>query len=209
MFVAIIAQEEEFDEKGAQMTPPGMHCINLPYLDDIRANPVEETATGLNSPKTSLSQSPESILILAREGLIDKMSLIVRAVTLNSFNPSKYPNPGLQWHYRILQAIALEEELPEKPEDKTIPKYSSIHKRIGPLAKEWGELLESEAPVPNKPVAAPAKRKAVTDGDSAPKVKREKKGVEAPSGDKLESLYEQGGLMTVCFLFGSGGLMAS
>jgi ATP-dependent DNA helicase 2 subunit 1 len=46
VFSAIIPQQEEFDDKGAQSTPPGMHCIVLPFQDDIRANPVEETATG-------------------------------------------------------------------------------------------------------------------------------------------------------------------
>ena len=35
---------------------------------------------------------------------------------------------ALQWHYRILQAMALDEELPETPEDKTIPKYRQIAK---------------------------------------------------------------------------------
>lgn len=38
------------------------------------------------------------------------------------------PNLALQWHYRILQALALDEDLPEKPEDKTIPKYRQIAK---------------------------------------------------------------------------------
>lgn len=35
---------------------------------------------------------------------------------------------ALQWHYRILQAMALDEDIPEKPDDKTIPKYKQIHK---------------------------------------------------------------------------------
>jgi ATP-dependent DNA helicase 2 subunit 1 len=46
-FVAIIPQAEELDEKDTQITPPGMHCITLPSLDDIRANPVEETVKGI------------------------------------------------------------------------------------------------------------------------------------------------------------------
>ena len=50
VFTAIIPQAEEFDEKGAQSTPPGMHCITLPFLDDIRANPVEGTVTGESFP---------------------------------------------------------------------------------------------------------------------------------------------------------------
>ena len=46
-FVAVVPQAEELDEKDTQITPPGMHCIILPSLDDIRANPVEETAKGI------------------------------------------------------------------------------------------------------------------------------------------------------------------
>lgn len=50
VFTAIIPQAEEFDDKGSQMTPPGMHCVILPFLDDIRANPVDSTAGGNFSP---------------------------------------------------------------------------------------------------------------------------------------------------------------
>lgn len=132
---------------------------------------------------------------------MDRMDEIIRLLTLKQFNPSKYPNPALQWHYRILQAIALEEELPEKPEDKTLPKYRRIHERIGAEAISWGELLDSAVPAGHaEPVKSTTKRKTVTNGDDMedrPKVKREKKKVEAPSRDKVESLYEQGTLMTV------------
>lgn len=38
--------------------------------------------------------------------------------------------------------MALDEELPEKPEDKTIPKYKQIDKRVGNEAVEWGSVLE-------------------------------------------------------------------
>lgn len=38
------------------------------------------------------------------------------------------PSAALQWHYRILQAMALEEDIPEQPDDKTIPKYRQIDK---------------------------------------------------------------------------------
>ena len=127
------------------------------------------------------------------------MGDVVRSVTLKSFNPEKYPNPGLQWHYRVLQAIALEEELPEQPEDKTVPKYSSIHKRVGSLALKWAEKLDEEAPS-GRGVEAPKKRKAVSNGqDDEPdkKIKREKKPVEGLSRDKVGSMYEQGNLMSV------------
>ena len=60
-----------------------------------------------------------------------------------TFNPSRYPNPSLQWHYRVLQALALDDEIPEKPEDKTIPKYRQIDKRVGVETTEWGKVLET------------------------------------------------------------------
>lgn len=129
------------------------------------------------------------------------MSEIVRLVTFKSFAPSKYPNPALQWHYRILQAIALEEELPQKAEDKTIPKYSLFHKRIGNEARTWGEILNNAVPAGRVQSSSSNKRRAVSNGDDAeerPKVKREKKEVTKASSDKIESLYEQGTLMTVC-----------
>lgn len=47
-FAAIVPQAEEIDETEAQTNPPGMHCIILPFLDDIRQNPVEETVSGIS-----------------------------------------------------------------------------------------------------------------------------------------------------------------
>jgi len=126
---------------------------------------------------------------------------VVDSLKLKTFNPNKYPNPALQWHYRVIQAVALEEDLPEKPEDKTIPKYSMIHKRVGEYALNWGEELNDEIPA-GRVEPSPKKRKAVRaetadeDGD-VKKVKREKKSVEPASSDKIESLYEQGNLMSV------------
>jgi len=194
VFAAVIPQAEEFDDKEAQITPPGMHCIVLPFLDDIRVNPVEETVAG-----TLPHVNP--VLRKAGPDLITKMGDIVLAAKLKSFDPAKYPNPALQWHYRILQALALEEEVPEEPEDKTMPKYNTLHKRIGSLAVEWGELLDSEVPA-GRAVQPSRKRKAEANGKEDgggvdKKIKREKQPVEAPSTDKIESLYEQGTLMTV------------
>ena len=54
VFTAIIPQSEEFDDKDTQITPPGMHCIILPFQDDIRANPVEKTLRGLPSSNLTL-----------------------------------------------------------------------------------------------------------------------------------------------------------
>lgn len=56
------------------------------------------------------------------------MAAIVRKLSMpNGYQPDRYVNPSLEWFYKVIQAIALEEDLPEVPEDKTLPKFKSIN----------------------------------------------------------------------------------
>ncbi|KAL8682613.1 MAG: hypothetical protein Q9186_001386 [Xanthomendoza sp. 1 TL-2023] len=127
VLAALYPGREEHDETtGAQTLPPGLWLIPIPYADDIRQNP----------EITSLIRAPEP--------LIDRMREVIQQLQLPKakYDPSKYPNPSLQWHYRILQAMALEEDLPEKVEDKTVPRYRQIDKRAGEYVLEWGRELQ-------------------------------------------------------------------
>ncbi|MCJ1459276.1 ATP-dependent DNA helicase II subunit 1 [Mycoblastus sanguinarius] len=127
VIAAILPGAEKLDGNGAQIIPPGMWLTPLPFADDIR-------------------QNPETQLIRAPEELIDRMREVVQQLQLPKaqYDPRKYPNPALQWHYRILQALALEEDIPEKPDDKTVPKYKQIDKRAGPYVIDWGNELHKE-----------------------------------------------------------------
>jgi ATP-dependent DNA helicase 2 subunit 1 len=111
VLAAIIPGEEKYNDNGEQIYPPGMWIINLPYADDIR-------------------DKPETILVRTTDTLTDKMRIVIQQLQLPKaqYDPHKYPNPSLQWFYRILQAMALEEDLPEQPEDKTIPRHKQIDK---------------------------------------------------------------------------------
>ncbi|KAF7587498.1 ATP-dependent DNA helicase II subunit 1 [Aspergillus hancockii] len=124
---AMVAGEEKVDENGVQKFPPGMWIIPLPFADDVR-------------------QNPETTLNVAPEPLIDQMRVIVQQLQLPKavYEPLKYPNPSLQWHYRILQALALDDDLPEKPEDKTVPRYRQIDKRTGDYVLSWADELEKQ-----------------------------------------------------------------
>lgn len=108
---AIVPGLDRYSDDGDQETPPGLWIIPLPFADDIRQN-----------PETTLVRSPDS--------LVDLMRTVVQQLQLPKaiYDPKRYPNPSLQWHYRVLQALALEEDFPDKPEDKTIPKYRQIDK---------------------------------------------------------------------------------
>jgi ATP-dependent DNA helicase 2 subunit 1 len=61
-----------------------------------------------------------------------------------TYDPMKYPNPSLQWFYRVIEALALEDEAPENPEDMTVPKFKQIHKRAGPYINDWRRLLDEQ-----------------------------------------------------------------
>ncbi|GLI75139.1 ATP-dependent DNA helicase II subunit 1 [Penicillium ochrochloron] len=123
---AMVAGEEKIDENGVQKVPPGMWIIPLPFADDVR-------------------QNPESTLAVSPDPLTDAMREIIGQLQLpkGAYEPQKYPNPALQWHYRILQALALDEDHPGEPEDKTKPKYRQIDKRAGDYVLAWSDQLDA------------------------------------------------------------------
>lgn len=105
--------------------------------------------------------------------------------------------------------MALDEELPEKPEDKTIPKYKQIDKRVGKEAIEWGSILERvfkerQAEYPDT-VPTGSKRPTAPHRATAPAESRKK--VKAEDGDSIgeaqvRSLWARGqlGSLTVAHL---------
>jgi ATP-dependent DNA helicase 2 subunit 1 len=105
--VAIIPSKSQSDEtNGASFLPAGMWLYPIPAVDDVR-------------------EGPEKRLVRAPDEVIERMNKVVGQLQLPKavYSPFRYPNPSLQWHYKILQALALEEEVPEQPEDVTVPKY--------------------------------------------------------------------------------------
>jgi ATP-dependent DNA helicase 2 subunit 1 len=103
------------------------------------------------------------------------------------YDPSRYANPSLQWHYRILQALALDEDLPDKPEDKTLPKYRQIDKRVGDMAVEWGRTLEATYKdyLSENPDAANTGSKRATNGAVGASSRGESKKVKTEPGETV------------------------
>ncbi|XP_021714073.1 ATP-dependent DNA helicase 2 subunit KU70-like isoform X1 [Chenopodium quinoa] len=105
--VALIAQDEVITARG-QVEPPGMHMIYLPYCDDIR-NPEELHMDVTFTTPRALNED------------IQKAAVLMNRVNLKDFAVCQFPNPALQKHYAVLQALALEEdEIPEIKDD-TLP----------------------------------------------------------------------------------------
>ncbi|OLL23564.1 ATP-dependent DNA helicase II subunit 1 [Neolecta irregularis DAH-3] len=124
---ALIPCEEIKLKNGMQKQPAGIYLIPLPFRDDIRDLPAE-----------GMEHAPEV--------LIERMRDILNGLVIR-YEPSKYSNPGLQRHYQVLQAMALEEEPPANIEDSTLPKYKIIKKRTGPLIATWKSELDKHVPV--------------------------------------------------------------
>ncbi|KAI1774107.1 ku70 protein [Hypoxylon cercidicola] len=125
--VAIIPSKSQEDRKsGAGFIPAGLWLYPIPYADDVREGPGQVN------------------LVRTTNELTDRMNKIIGNLQLPTamYNPLRYPNPALQWHYKILQALALDEEVPDKPNDTTLPKYKAIHSRCGEYIQEWSRTAD-------------------------------------------------------------------
>ncbi|KAB5534537.1 hypothetical protein DKX38_017623 [Salix brachista] len=99
--VALVAQDEIISA-GGQVEPPGMHMIYLPYSDDIHSN------TNAGAPRATDDQ-------------IFRAASLIKRIDLKDFSVFQFANPGLQRHYAILQALALDEDDIPEINDETLP----------------------------------------------------------------------------------------
>lgn len=167
MLSAIMPSRERSDaESGTPYLPAGLWIYPLPFQDDIREI----------KPPGEVTQSSDE--------LKTQMRTIIQQLQLPKamYNPTKYPNPSLQWHYRILQALALEEEVPEKVEDSTEPKYRAVSKRAGGYLEEWSETLEEDV---NRTTKTKALKREVDDEEPERPTKRSRATSEKPAGSSL------------------------
>lgn len=152
--VAILPSRKPTDENsGTNYLPAGLWLYPLPFVDDRRE-------------LEPLRSEP----IKASDELIDRMRIIVQNLSLpkNKYDPAKYPNPALQHHYKVLQSMALDEDMNEiKQEDRTKPRYKQINKRVGAYQNEFKEKLDEE--VEQAQMHIEFKRDAEEDADDRPK----------------------------------------
>ena len=195
VLTAVYPGSEKRNEEGEQIMPPGLWIKQLPFADDIR-------------------EPPETNLVRAPDEVTDAMRTIVQQLQLPKavYDPNKYPNPSLQWFFKILQALALEEDLPEKPDDKTLPRWKQIHKRAGQYVVEWGTQLDEAYDQWQKDNAgriqittnggAKRSKPATSTNDRTKKIKQENGDDAGPTDEEIRTAYQKDALtkLTVAHL---------
>ena len=179
---ALYAGLEKRSPEGEQFMPPGLWIKPLPFADDIRA-----------PPDTNLVRAPDEVT--------DAMRVIIQQLQLPRaiYDPAKYPNPSLQWFFAILQALALEEDLPVQEEDKTLPRWKQIHKRAGTYVIEFGEKLDlafqqwqrENAGSIHATANGGAKRSRPAAGEGAVKRVKAEEGEGGPSEEEMRIAWQR------------------
>eukprot|EP00117_Sycon_ciliatum_P030500 scpid60044/ scgid24025/ X-ray repair cross-complementing protein 5; 5&apos; ATP-dependent DNA helicase 2 subunit 1; ATP-dependent DNA helicase II 70 kDa subunit; DNA repair protein XRCC6; Ku autoantigen protein p70 homolog len=158
IFVALLPQAEELDDRNVQTTPPGFHVIYLPFADDLRKLKYEEASSKANRDQ------------------IEKAKEVIKKLSFK-YQPENFENPGLQKHFKVLEALALERDAPEDIADLTEPDLDHIDGRAGKVLAEFTQLVypsdyNPESAAKAKPAAS--KRKIGADGGAEPAAKRAK-----------------------------------
>lgn len=163
--VALLAQEEEVDEDGTQLEPPGIHVLVLPFADDIRELPLQPPPP---------PPSDEAV-----EAAVD----VVKRMDLPGEFLWEISNPTLQKQYSVVESLALDDAeaqwRDEMDELQPPPAFAQLAERIDSFAAAL-------------PAATSATKRKAEGGGGGGAAKKAKPSV-ADAGDVL-SQYDWAGM---------------
>lgn len=160
--VALLPQPEETDGE-QQVVPPGFHLIPLPFKDDIR-KPESDPAllarvTGGRGPPPRANTQQ----VAAAAAVINSLSIdgVDEDGTPQPFSSSEIFNAALERHFQVLEALALDEEVPPKEEleDDTEPDVLGISRHRTTLDAFKLAVFGSVEGAPEKQKSGGTKRK--------------------------------------------------
>lgn len=126
----LIPQAEILNETGIQNHPSGFHVIFLPFHECLK--PVK-------------SIEPTEDYELLTDTQISIGMKICESLSINYY-PALIKNPKINFHWAMLEAMALESEVPDVL-DETLPANDVIEKSLSTIKNDiYGQLL----PAPNK-----------------------------------------------------------
>lgn len=134
---ALIPQDEIIDETGIQNQPSGFHVIFLPFNECLK-------------PVKSAEPTEDNIVITSTQNSIGMQ--ICESMPINYY-PSLIKNPKINFHWAMLESLALESEMPDII-DETLPANDIFDKNLNAIKDDiYKEILPrhvSSLPKTNK-----------------------------------------------------------
>jgi ATP-dependent DNA helicase 2 subunit 1 len=126
------------------------------------------------------------IIYVAPDEMIDTLKPIVDKLHMKGgFDPNKFNNPELERFYDVLQSLAFEKEAPLGVDDLTVPKYTTINRRVGNIIEAFNDVSDQQSA---ELLANYQSRKPTTS--------RRARGSGSSDSLDIKSLWEQGKLKT-------------
>lgn len=131
VLAALLPQPEELDGD-RQVVPPGFHLVPLPFRDDVRTPESDPALVGRVTAAGGRSGPPR-----ANQQQVAAAAAMIKALSIDGvdeeghpdpFSSSELANPALERHFQVLEALALDEEVPDRDEleDDTEPDLDGI-----------------------------------------------------------------------------------
>eukprot|EP00808_Paulinella_micropora_P031528 g28399.t1 len=159
-FVALLPQMEKLDpETDKQVEPPGFQMIFLPYADDIRKLDFERLPVASEEEVNAAKKMIEAVKVTGMDG---------KEATYEDVD---YHNPALQRYYKMVQALALDEQHYPEVEDDLQPDVKGWEKYKGDIQEFARAIYDEEYAMDDETgeqkSALAGKKRKTTDGRSA------------------------------------------
>ena len=123
------------------------------------------------------------------------MEKIIAKLNFTQFSFESFENPDLQKHYKNLEALALDKDMPEDFVDTVLPNTSIMSKKAGSLIQQFIAETFPDGYDPEAPARKPAARKIKAEGDEGgAAVKRPKPDADPDLIKKLHAENKLGSL---------------
>ena len=93
------------------------------------------------------------------------MEKIIAKLNFTQFSFESFENPDLQKHYKNLEALALDKDMPEDFVDTVLPNTAIMSKKAGSLIQQFMSETYPDGYDPEAPTRKPAARKIKAEGD--------------------------------------------
>ncbi len=143
-FAALVPQEEENDEDGMQLAPPGFHLYALPFKNDVRtAWRAEMTKNDPEPPEKVENMLEEDVAAAAAVAAetppvgTEEARRMISKLTIKRYHPRNFANPDMQRFYAGLQAAAGVDGENKDEEFAIHPKEDMMQERAGDALKKF------------------------------------------------------------------------